>query len=92
MYFVTGTDEHGQKIQEKAKETNNGTKGICRQNRKGHKNPLEYVRVDYDEFIRTTDVKHEKAVQSIFNQLHEQGDIYKSNMKDYIVHPVNPFG
>lgn len=76
--FQTGTDEHGQKIEEKAKAAG--------------KNPQEFVdgivdiikeqfdgmNVSYDKFMRTTDPYHEKQVQKIFKKLYEQGDIYKS--------------
>ncbi len=91
VYLVTGSDEHGQKIQEKAKEN--------------HMEPKEYVdgivedikklwamlEVDYDKFIRTTDKEHEKAVQKIFEKLYEQGDIYKSTYEGLYCTPCESF-
>ena len=91
VYFVTGTDEHGQKIQEKAKEANMEPKEYVDKIVKDIKTLWNMLEVDYDEFIRTTDVKHEKAVQSIFNQLHEQGDIYKSKYEGLYCTPCESF-
>lgn len=75
-FFLTGTDEHGQKIQQKAKE-----KGISEQQYvdemiKDIKKLWEVMDIKYDKFIRTTDSYHEKAVAKIFDMLLEKGDIY----------------
>lgn len=78
VFFQTGTDEHGQKIEEKAKEAGVTPKefvdkvaGIVRKN-------FDMMNTSYDYFVRTTDDYHEKQVQKIFKKLYEQGDIYKS--------------
>ena len=91
VMFLTGTDEHGQKIQDKA-----AAKGVT---------PKEYVDaivatvkdlwktmdVSYDRFIRTTDDYHVKSVQKIFTKLHDQGDIYKSTYKGMYCKPCESF-
>ncbi|MEG0626622.1 methionine--tRNA ligase [Anaerorhabdus sp.] len=76
--FQTGTDEHGQKIEDKAKAANktpqefvDGVADIIREQFDG-------MNVSYDKFMRTTDPYHEKQVQKIFKKLYEKGDIYKS--------------
>lgn len=76
--FQTGTDEHGQKIEDKAKAANktpqefvDGVAAIIREQFDG-------MNVSYDKFMRTTDPYHEKQVQKIFKKLYEKGDIYKS--------------
>ena len=90
-FFVTGTDEHGQKIQEKAKESNKSPKeyvdGIVADIKKLWKT----LEIDYDEFIRTTDPHHEKAVQDIFTRLYEKGEIYKSKYEGHYCTPCESF-
>ena len=80
VFFLTGTDEHGQKIEEYAKEAGVTPKeyvdGIAGEIRK----ICDSLNTTYDKFIRTTDDYHEKAVQKIFKKLYEQGDIYKRNV------------
>ena len=91
VYFQTGTDEHGQKIELKAQEA-----GVC---------PKEYVdriagvikglcdllNISYDKFIRTTDDYHEKQVQKIFKRLYNQGDIYKGAYEGMYCTPCESF-
>jgi methionyl-tRNA synthetase len=91
VYFQTGTDEHGQKIQLKAEE-----KGVT---------PQEYVddvagqvkeiwdimNTTYDRFVRTTDKKHEEAVKKIFKKLYDQGDIYKGSYEGLYCTPCESF-
>ena len=77
VYFQTGTDEHGQKIQEKAEAA-----GITPQQHVDNvagqvKEIWDLMNTTYDKFVRTTDPVHEKKVQKIFKKLHDQGDIYK---------------
>lgn len=89
--FCTGTDEHGQKIQELAEK-----KGITP---KQHVDEIageirriaDMLNISYDKFIRTTDDYHEKAVQKIFNKLYEQGDIYKSEYEGWYCTPCESF-
>ena len=91
VFFQTGTDEHGQKIEEKAaaagvtpKEFVDGVagtiKGIC-----------DSLNVSYDKFIRTTDSDHEKQVQKIFKKLYDQGDIYKGAYEGMYCTPCESF-
>ena len=91
VYFQTGTDEHGQKIELKAKEA-----GI---------NPQEYVdkvslevkqiwdvmNTSYDKFVRTTNPNHKKVVQKIFKKLYDQGDIYKGKYEGLYCTPCESF-
>lgn len=89
--FQTGTDEHGQKIEEKAK-TNNVTPkqfvdGVASQ----IKQIWDLMNVSYDKFIRTTDKDHEAQVQKIFKKLYEQGDIYKGTYEGMYCTPCEAF-
>lgn len=89
--FQTGTDEHGQKIEEKAaaggvtpKQFVDGVAGEI-------KRIWDLMNVSYDRFIRTTDTDHEKAVQKIFKRLYDQGDIYKGSYKGWYCTPCESF-
>ncbi|MGD0621883.1 MAG: methionine--tRNA ligase [Thermacetogeniaceae bacterium] len=91
VFFLTGSDEHGQKIERKAREQ--GT------------TPIEYVdpivanfkhlwqqlHVDYDDFIRTTEPRHQECVQAIFQQIYKRGDIYKSKYQGWYCTPCETF-
>lgn len=91
VMFLTGTDEHGQKIQEKAE-----AKGVT---------PIQYVdeivgnikelwktmEISYDDFIRTTEPRHEKRVQEIFKKMYDKGDIYKSEYEGWYCTPCESF-
>lgn len=90
-YLVTGSDEHGQKIQEKAEENNVEPKEYVDGIVKDIKDLWSMLDISYDEFIRTTDEKHEKTVQKIFETLHDQGDIYKSNYEGLYCTPCESF-
>lgn len=83
VYFLTGTDEHGQKIEECAKQSGISCKeyvdGVAGEIR----NIWNLMNTSYDKFIRTTDDYHEKAVQKIFKKFYEQGDIYKSEYEGW---------
>ncbi len=76
-YFMTGSDEHGQKIEEKAKSAGVTPKEFCDDISSKIKGIYDLMNVEYDRFIRTTDEDHKKTVQEIFKKLFEQGDIYK---------------
>ncbi|SJZ43408.1 methionine--tRNA ligase [Anaerorhabdus furcosa] len=76
--FQTGTDEHGQKIEDKAKEANKTPQEYVDGVAEIIKQQFDGMNVSYDKFMRTTDPYHEKQVQKIFKKLYEQGDIYKS--------------
>ena len=76
-YFLTGTDEHGIKIQKTAGEKGISPKEFCDMNAQKFIDAWKALDVDYSQFIRTTDKQHEEIVQKIFKKLVEKGDIYK---------------
>ena len=77
MFFLTGTDEHGIKIQKTAAAQGISPKELCDLNAQKFKDAWKALGVNYNKFIRTTDSDHEKVVQKIFKKLVEKGDIYK---------------
>ena len=77
VYFQTGTDEHGEKIEIKAKEAGVTPQEYVDNIAAEIKNIWDVMNTSYDCFVRTTDVNHEKTVQEIFKKFYEQGDIYK---------------
>lgn len=76
-YFLTGTDEHGIKIQKTSAQNGVSPKEFCDMNAQKFKDSWKALGIDYSQFIRTTDEQHEKVVQKIFKKLVEKGDIYK---------------
>ncbi len=90
-YFLTGTDEHGQKIERKAKEAGVTPKQYVDKIVAATKDLWKLMNIEYDYFIRTTDEKHEKCVQKIFRKFYEQGDIYKSAYEGYYCTPCESF-
>lgn len=91
VYFQTGTDEHGQKIEEKAKAAGITPKQYVDHVVSGIKDLWKLMDISYDKFIRTTDDYHEKAVQKIFKQLYDQGDIYKGSYEGWYCTPCESF-
>ncbi len=89
--FQTGTDEHGQKIEEKASLSGKTPKEFVDGVAKDIKDMWDLVGVSYDKFIRTTDEYHEKEVQKIFKKLYEQGDIYKGSYEGWYCTPCESF-
>lgn len=88
VFFLTGTDEHGQKIQEIAEK-----EGVTPQsyvdNIAGQiRDIADMLNISYDKFIRTTDDYHVKAVQKIFKRLYDQGDIYKGEYEGWYCTPL----
>ncbi|MBR6781172.1 MAG: class I tRNA ligase family protein, partial [Clostridia bacterium] len=77
--FQTGTDEHGQKIENKAKEQGITPKEHVDRIVADIQNDYRLLGISYDRFLRTTDEMHERVIQKIFKKLYEQGDIYKSS-------------
>ena len=77
VFFLTGTDEHGIKIQKTAAEKGITPKELCDENAQKFKDAWKALDIDYNRFIRTTDEDHVKTVQKIFKKLVENGDIYK---------------
>ena len=88
VMFLTGTDEHGQKIEEKAKAAGITPKQYVDHVVSGIKDLWKLMDISYDKFIRTTDDYHEKAVQKIFKQLYDQGDIYKGSYEGLVLHAL----
>ena len=91
VFFQTGTDEHGQKIELKAQDAGMSPKefvdGVAAQ----VKEIADMMNTSYDKFIRTTDDYHEKQVQKIFKKLYEQGDIYKGHYEGMYCTPCESF-
>ena len=86
-YFLTGTDEHGQKIERKAAEKGVTPKEFVDEIVANFKKLWKLMDVEYSDFIRTTDKRHEVIVQKIFRQLYEQGDIYKGEYEGWYCTP-----
>ena len=78
VFFLTGTDEHGLKIEEEAEKQGITPKQHVDNISAAIRAEIDGLEVSYDKFIRTTDEEHEKCLQTVFDRLHEQGDIYKS--------------
>ena len=91
VFFLTGTDEHGQKIENKAKEKGVTPKEYVDEIVENAKDLWKCLGISYDKFIRTTDEYHEKAVQKIFDKLYEQGDIYLDKYKGLYCTPCESF-
>ena len=91
VYFMTGSDEHGQKIEEQAKEAGITPKEYVDNVSGQIKMVWDSLDVTYDKFIRTSDDYHEKAVQHIFKRLYDQGDIYKGKYEGKYCVPCESF-
>ncbi|HIV86534.1 MAG TPA: class I tRNA ligase family protein, partial [Candidatus Pygmaiobacter gallistercoris] len=87
VMFLTGTDEHGQKIQDKAADKGVSPKQYVDEIVSGIKDLWKLMDISYDRFIRTTDDYHVKSVQKIFRTLYEKGDIYKGVYKGHYCKP-----
>ncbi len=91
VFFLTGTDEHGQKIEEYARSAGVTPKEYVDKVAGEIKDICDLLNTTYDKFIRTTDGYHEKAVQKIFKKLYDQGDIYKSEYEGLYCTPCESF-
>jgi len=91
VMFLTGTDEHGQKIQRKAEEKGVTPKEYVDEIVAGIKELWKLLDITNDRFIRTTDKQHEEVVQKIFKKLYDQGDIYKSEYEGWYCTPCEAF-
>lgn len=91
VFFLTGTDEHGQKIEEYAKKSGVSPKEYVDKVSGEIKRIWKLVGADFDKFIRTTDDYHEKAVANIFKKLYDKGDIYKSEYEGLYCVPCESF-
>ncbi len=91
VFFMTGTDEHGQKIETKAKEAGIAPKEYVDRVAATVKGIWDLMNTSYDKFIRTTDEDHVRVVQKIFKKFYEQGDIYKSEYEGWYCVPDESF-
>ena len=91
VYFQTGTDEHGEKIELKAKEEGKEPQEFVDEKAKEIKRIWDIMNTSYDKFVRTTDKHHEKVVQDIFKKMYEKGDIYKGEYKGLYCTPCESF-
>ena len=91
VYFQTGTDEHGQKIEEKALSCSLKPQDYVDEKTDMIKKIWDIMNTSYDKFVRTTDVSHKKIVQDIFKKLYDQGDIYLGEYKGLYCTPCESF-
>ncbi len=91
VYFQTGTDEHGQKIELKAQEAGVTPKEFVDDVVGTIRGLWDLMNTSYDKFVRTTDTAHEKQVQKIFKRLYDQGDIYKGSYEGLYCTPCESF-
>jgi len=91
VFFQTGTDEHGQKIELKAQDAGVSPKEFVDKVAGVIQGLCDQLNISYDKFIRTTDDYHEKQVQKIFKKLYDQGDIYKSSYEGLYCTPCESF-
>ena len=91
VFFQTGTDEHGQKIEEKAQKAGMEPQAYVDQVAGNIRNIWDLMNTSYDKFIRTTDKDHERKVQRIFKKLYDQGDIYKGAYEGMYCTPCESF-
>ena len=91
VFFLTGTDEHGQKIEDIARAEGVSPKEYVDRVAADIRGLWDRMNVSYDHFIRTTDAHHEAAVQKIFRRLYEQGDIYKDSYEGWYCVPCESF-
>ena len=92
VFFMTGTDEHGQKIELKAQESGLTPKQFVDNVAGTIRGLWDKMNVSYDKFIRTTDADHEREVQKIFKKFYDKGDIYKSEYTGLYCTPCESFG
>lgn len=91
VYFLTGSDEHGQKIERKAAEEGVTPQTYVDEIVAGFQKVWKALDITNDDFIRTTEQRHQTAVQKIFKKLYDQGDIYKSNYEGWYCTPCESF-
>lgn len=91
VYFQTGTDEHGQKIEDKAKEAGKSPQEYVDEVAGEIKTIWDLMNTSYDKFVRTSNPEHKEKVQKIFKRFYDQGDIYKSEYKGLYCTPCESF-
>ena len=89
--FQTGTDEHGQKVEEKANAVGKTPKQFVDEVSAVIKTQYDIMNTSYDKFVRTTDTYHEAQVQKIFKKLYDKGDIYKGKYEGLYCHECEAF-
>lgn len=90
-YFLTGADEHGQKIQTRAKEAGVTPQAFVDEIVAGIQELWKTLHIENDDFIRTTEERHKKVAQAIFQKIYDQGDIYKSEYEGWYCTPCETF-
>ncbi len=91
VWFLTGSDEHGQKIERKAKEAGVSPQEYVDQIVASFQDLWEKLNISYDDFIRTTEERHKRVVQNLFLKIYEKGDIYKSEYEGWYCTPCETF-
>jgi hypothetical protein len=91
VYFQTGTDEHGQKIQEKAEALGMAPQAFVDEISAEIQRIWDLMNTSYDRFVRTTDPGHERKIQDMFRRLYKQGDIYKGKYEGWYCTPCESF-
>lgn len=91
VYFVTGSDEHGQKIQRAAAAKGVSPQAYVDEIVASFKVLWDKMHIEYDDFVRTTEPRHHRAVQTVFQKIYDQGDIYKSTYKGWYCTPCETF-
>ncbi|MGB9660420.1 MAG: methionine--tRNA ligase [Moorellaceae bacterium] len=91
VYFLTGSDEHGQKIQRKAREAGMEPQAYVDRIVATFKELWRRLDISYNDFIRTTEERHKRVVQELFRKIYEQGDIYKSAYEGWYCTPCETF-
>ena len=91
VFFLTGTDEHGQKIWRAAQEKKEDTQKFVDKMAEGFKSAWKTLGISYDDFIRTSEKRHETVVQEVFHTLLKQGDVYKGEYEGWYCVPCESF-
>ncbi|HHY16002.1 MAG TPA: methionine--tRNA ligase [Firmicutes bacterium] len=91
VFFLTGSDEHGQKIQRAAHERGLTPSAYVDEIVASFKVLWETLNIEYDDFVRTTEPRHHKAVQTVFQKIYDRGDIYKSTYEGWYCTPCETF-
>ena len=91
VYFLTGTDEHGEKIWNAAGKNLDDTKKLVEEKASGFKTAWQTLNISNDDFIRTTEARHEKVVQKVFHKLLENGDVYLGEYEGWYCVPCESF-
>ncbi|NLB62470.1 MAG: methionine--tRNA ligase [Clostridiales bacterium] len=91
VYFLTGSDEHGQKVEREAAKVNKTPKEYVDEITNSFKDVWKLLDISYDGYVRTTDDYHKETVQKIFKKLYDKGDIYKSEYEGHYCTPCESF-